>query len=227
MNKKRWLFGLVLLGILVQFLCVGGMIVQKEQVLRNGTLHRFKVEPVDPWDLMRGRYVTLSFPDANTVKSDQAYESSEWVYVRLKKNEEGFSAFDTVTRDRPEDLSDTLRLRVSYCSPTYVYVTNRIEKSADEAGKNSKPYTVDVRESRPYKVRLKTSFSRFYMDEDAAPEAERLVNRRDERDRKPAVACVRVLNGQAVLADLEIDGQPITAWLKANGEKGTRSEPER
>ncbi|MBO7655789.1 MAG: GDYXXLXY domain-containing protein [Kiritimatiellae bacterium] len=223
MNKKRWLIGLVLLGILMQFLCVGGMIVQKERVLRNGTLHRFKVQPVDPWDLMRGRYVTLSFPDANAVKSDKEYDGSEWVYVRLKKNDEGFSAFDTVTRDRPEELSDTIRLRVYYCSGDYVYVTNRIEKSANGDGKDANP--VVRRESGTYTVHLKTPFSRFYMDEDAAPEAERLVNRQNERDRKPAVACVRVLNGQAVLADLEIDGQPITAWLKANGEKETRSEP--
>lgn len=211
MNKKRWLFGAVLIGILVQFLCVGGMIAQKEWILRNGTLHRFKVRPVDPFDVMRGRYVQLDFEALGNLVSKTRFERHESVWLRLKKDDAGFSAVETIERESPEQLNDAIRARTGWSYDEHVSVTNRVN------GQDK----VEYRATGRYHVRVDVPFSRFYMDETLAPEAEWQVAKRG-RGAKPAVACVRVLNGRAVLADLEIEGQPIAAWLKANAGKDNR-----
>jgi uncharacterized membrane-anchored protein len=45
-----------------------------ESALRRGKLHRFRTQPVDPYDAFRGRYVTLSFRDESL--SGQQYRAS-------------------------------------------------------------------------------------------------------------------------------------------------------
>jgi hypothetical protein len=58
-------------------------------------------------------------------------------------------------------------------------------------------------------------FDRFYMEEEAAPKAERLYRRSGQR---PAYATVAVYRGRAALQDLFIDGMPVIDRL----ELGTR-----
>ena len=64
-------------------------------------------------------------------------------------------------------------------------------------------------------LRLEFPFSRYYMEETLAPQAEqayRDANRRDSKQQTWAV--VRLRNGKAALADLFIDGQPIRDYLR-------------
>lgn len=61
---------------------------------------------------------------------------------------------------------------------------------------------------------LKLPFDRYYLDEDLAPEAERLYQARNQRaaeddPRRPAYAVVRVRNGHALIEELYIDDVPV------------------
>lgn len=58
-------------------------------------------------------------------------------------------------------------------------------------------------------------FDRFYMEESKAPEAERTYNRTMLDTAKVTYALVKVKSGQAVLADVLIDGVPIREVVKA------------
>jgi len=58
-------------------------------------------------------------------------------------------------------------------------------------------------------------FDRFYMEEKSAIEADRLLDRGRSRDHK-SVAVARVLDGEAVLVDVLVDGQPIREFVKAH-----------
>ncbi|HSW14470.1 MAG TPA: GDYXXLXY domain-containing protein [Solimonas sp.] len=79
------------------------------------------------------------------------------------------------------------------------------------------PVTVQWRDADG-RLRLKLPFDRYYLDEQLAPEAERVYregNRRGEPDARPAWASVRVRRGYAVLEELYIDGVPVRERLRA------------
>lgn len=73
-------------------------------------------------------------------------------------------------------------------------------------------------------IGLRLPFDRYYMDEHAAPEAERRyweASRRpgasdDEDAHKPAFVTVRVRDGYAVLEELYIDGRPVRELVTAD-----------
>ncbi len=62
-------------------------------------------------------------------------------------------------------------------------------------------------------VLLKLPFSRYYLDEDLAPEAEKAYERASRTGSQKAYVTVRVANGKAVLEELYIEGQPVRVYL--------------
>ncbi len=62
-------------------------------------------------------------------------------------------------------------------------------------------------------VTYELPFSRFYMEEEAAPEAER-VYRENNGEGRPAYVTVRVKNGRGVLEELYVDDLPILERLQ-------------
>jgi len=172
----------------VQLAVSGGAVFRSELALRNGEVFRFRIQPVDPVDAFRGRYVAIRFAlDRAPVPEGFELKSQQWVFVPLQVDEEGLVAFDTAAVDPPA-TGPFLRLRSRGVYP-------------DDEGK--------------LEVWVTLPFNRYYMDEDVAPEAERAVwsGPRGQRD---ATVTVRVRNGVGVLEELYIDGVPIDRWLSEN-----------
>ena len=169
---------------LVQLAVPGWMIFQQEQTLRLGKEYKFQTEPVDPYDLFRGRYVALRFKAAEfEAKGDMDLPANGQVYVALKTNAAGFAEVEQVS-GRPLKGDNVFRARTL-------------------SGWRSK------------KLLLKFPFERYYMEETLAPQAEaayRAANRRNSKDQVWAV--VRIRHGNAALAGLVIDGQPIREYLR-------------
>ncbi|MBK7870656.1 MAG: GDYXXLXY domain-containing protein [Saprospiraceae bacterium] len=65
------------------------MIWQTEQVLKNGTVYRFQLQPIDPYDAFRGRYVSLFYGNQEIQVSDSLHYGQE-VYVTLQRDSLGF-----------------------------------------------------------------------------------------------------------------------------------------
>ena len=65
-------------------------------------------------------------------------------------------------------------------------------------------------------VHLRLPFDRFYMDEDAAPAAERAYRQNSASSNRNAYVQVRIEKGVAVLEDLYVDGTPIREYLAQN-----------
>ena len=63
------------------------------------------------------------------------------------------------------------------------------------------------------KTQIEWPFSRFYLNEKLAPEADRWFAE-NIRSSQGIIAEVRLLNGRAVLADLSFDGKPFREILK-------------
>ena len=84
---------------LVQLAVPGWMVFEQEQTLRLGTEYKFQTEPVDPYDLFRGRYVALRFKAEEVKQKPEAelpYGSK--VYVAVKANETGFAEVERVSK---------------------------------------------------------------------------------------------------------------------------------
>jgi uncharacterized membrane-anchored protein len=62
-----------------------------ETALRYGTMYKFRTKPVDPYDVFRGRYVTLDFADDSLDTADGSYWRKGPYYVRLTNDAEGFA----------------------------------------------------------------------------------------------------------------------------------------
>ena len=70
-----------------------------------------------------------------------------------------------------------------------------------------------VRSSRDGLVRLRLPFDRYYMDETAAPEAERAYRKHSARESRDAYVAVRIKNGFAVIEELYVGGKPIAEFI--------------
>ena len=196
MTGRNLRLALFIVLAVVQLAVAAGAIIRSELALRRGEVFRFELEPVDPVDAFRGRYVALRFAiDRAAVDEDIPDLVRKRVFVTLVEDDEGFASFGSVDSKPPTDGS-WLRLRSG------VIFT-------DDDG---------VRQ-----LSLTPPFRRYYMTEELAKEVDRSLWRRGIR---PAWVTVRVLNGTGVIEDLYVDGLPVRQWLATGGpEKPPASEP--
>jgi len=190
MNRKLRL-GIFVLVAVVQLAVAGGAIVRSELALRTGEAFRFRIQPVDPVDAFRGRYVAIRFAiDRAPVDDDLELRTKKRVFVPIEIDADGYAILGQADVDPPAD-GPYLRLRATGIYP-------------DEEGNRF--------------VWVSMPFRRYYMDEDLAPKAERAVwgGRRGQRE---AFVSIRVRNGVGVIEELYVDGVPIHQWLAENSDK--------
>jgi len=200
MTGKRLRLVLFVILAVIQLAVAAGAIIRSELALRSGEVFRFKLQPVDPVDAFRGRYVNLRFAlDRAPMADGLPPLRRQKIYVPLAVDDEGFAGFGPVDLQPPAQGA-YLRLRsgVQY---------------EDEDGL--------------LVLSLALPFQRYYMTEDLAKEVDRSLWRRDQR---PAWVTVRVRNGTGVIEDLYVDGRPVREWLADGGPEQppamtTTSEP--
>ncbi len=191
MTWARLRLVLFAIAAIVQLAIAGAAIFKSEMALNTGEVFRFRVQPVDPVDAFRGRYVAVrSALDRAPVADGIEVKPGRWIFVPLRVDDNGFAAFGTVGLEEPDEGA-FLKLRAGGIFD-------------DENGVRQLSVTL-------------TPFGRYYMDEKLAPEAERAVwsGPRGERE---AFITVRVRNGTGVLEDLWVDGVPIHEWLATNSD---------
>ena len=94
---KKTLLSVLIITIFVQILIPSYMIWNKYDVLKNGTEVKIKVAPIDPYDIFRGRYVSLWYDDG------LSYEQSQGKYGILEIDEDGFAMVQKVVKEQPKD----------------------------------------------------------------------------------------------------------------------------
>ena len=189
MNRNLRL-ALFVVVALVQLAVAGGAIVKSELALRTGEAFRFRIQPVDPVDAFRGRYVAIRFAvDRAPVADDLDVKSGKHVYLPIEIDADGYSVLGWAKAEKPTS-GPYLRLRTGGVYP-------------DEEGNRF--------------VWVSMPFRRYYMAEDLAPEAGLAVwsGRRGQRE---ASVGVRVRGGVGVLEELYIDDVPIHQWLAENAD---------
>jgi uncharacterized membrane-anchored protein len=188
---KKILLPLFALMCLAQWYIPGKMIYDQEVVLLEGTLYKFKTEPIDPTDPFRGSYITLNF-EANTVEvnDEKEWNRGEPVFVTLRNDSAGYAQIESISKTIPEGR-DYIQAKVDYVS--------RYD---------------------PFTVRLALPFERFYLEESKAPEAERLYWEAQQNDSSQvAYAVVSIQNGNAALKDVMINNRSIVDIVREANEK--------
>jgi len=182
MNKQ---LTIVLFAIVVvaQLFIPAREVWQSEDLIDRAQTFKFRLQPVDPIDPLRGRYVRLDFAD-RTYKFDEPvdWESGIDIFVVLKEDSEGFAIPDTVLLERPDQQPFVI-----------AQMSRRILSKK--------------------KITIKYPFERFYMDEDKAQEAEKILG--DLNDSIQVYATVAISSdGEGLLKDVLVDGTPIQEVLE-------------
>ena len=183
----------VLIFILVAFaqLAVPAMLAWgRIQTLAHGRVWKFKTEPIDPEDAVRGRYISLrfaaeSFSAPAPAKSDQI-EPGITVYVALKEDANGFAQVDHV-------------------SPTALKGDNVFKARSGYSSEDTQ--------------KVWFPFDTYWVTEKSARAAETAYRENSRRGKENAYVTVRVRDGDAALEELYIDNQPLADYLRAQAAK--------
>ena len=92
--KKLLLIALVIMIVIQLFIPIY-MIASKYDILSNGEEYKFVVNPVDPYDAFRGRYVSLN---PLTISRNQTGK-----YGIIRVDEDGFAYVHKVTNEKPKN----------------------------------------------------------------------------------------------------------------------------
>jgi uncharacterized membrane-anchored protein len=159
------------------------MIWQTERVLKMGTAYRFLLQPIDPYDAFRGRYIILNYNNPLLPVRD-SMNAAQDVYVTLGEDSLGFSRFESVLTSPPEH-QDYLHTQVDY------YTHGKIQVMIPE---NIRYYYAN--EKTAPEIEKYTSRPR---------QADSIENR--------AYALIRIRKGEAVVEELYINDLPVKEFL--------------
>ncbi|MFM1922052.1 MAG: hypothetical protein RLZZ303_3686 [Candidatus Hydrogenedentota bacterium] len=185
-NTLRWIAFAAL--ALAQLYVPYAMIGMHERVLSEGEQVKIRCQPIDPADLFRGRYVWLSLDlgDARMGEGVSLPTAVRRMPVALKIDEDGFAKWGEVLEQAPDDRPYALA--------------------------NVMPYWSSEGET----VYVETPVDRYYMNENAAPEAERLYNEQVRETPQNCYAAVRLLDGVMLIEELYLDGIPMREFVQQN-----------
>lgn len=191
MKRVVWLLAVLLL-FAAQWAVPFMQVVEEETVRREGMAFRLALAPVDPYDVMRGRYLALNFAmDTSALQAPAGSKEGDTVYAVL---EEGADGLAVISRLSAVPVEGAFALPLTF---GIVFV-------GDESA------------SAPL---VRIPLTRFYLPEedaidiDAALWQDGMAQAGSEGIQ--AVLEVRVLDGRIVAERLWLDGKPYEEWLRA------------
>lgn len=171
------------LVVIVQLLALGGMIAQREYLLRTGTPVLLQCQPIDPRSLFSGDYVRLNYTISNF--SDDRFEL-------LNLHQEYFQERDTVY--------------VALERPANSQVWEAVAIGRDLNGLKLKyPVVIRgvVRQLHPYRIR-------YGVEQYFVPQFEGLPIEREIRNTTVEVAIST--SGESAIKRLFVNDQPVTFY---------------
>jgi len=194
--KTKYIFIAFALTALLQAFVPLKMVYDNYNTETEGTVFKFKTEPVDPSDPFRGKYITLNFTsDSVYANTNPQFKSDENVYAVIDTDAQGYAKIKSVQRERPQDKTNYITTTVRY-------------------------HNGDGR------VFVNLPFDRYYMEESKAPDAEIMYNNYVRSENSvPAYALVAIKDGRAVLTDVIIDGLPVKEYVIKNRNDAIKMQP--
>lgn len=182
MNKKQRLYQIIVFTIPILILI--GLVIPPTMTSINGEEIRLKTKPVDPTDLFRGSYVALSY-DIETVLPSQLSDS---IRKEINNKYEGDFVNVYVQLIKGSDKIYTIKKIVTKKPDNGIYLKGKLQV----------PYEGELIDQSKKSYFIQYNLNNYYTPEKIAKKIEATTTV------KPAIAIVKVKNGNAVLMDVEI-----------------------
>lgn len=189
MKTKNIVIVLFLIVAIIQIAVPAKMIYKYENILQSGKEYYFKISPVDPNDPFRGKFISLNI-DQNSFKINRAdkWENGEDIYVTIDSlSQDRFCRITNISKVKPDSKADFIKAKVDYV--------------------NSWDSTKSWNNSNGSIVYIKYPFETYYLDENKASQAEQFFRESVRDSNKLNYVAVKVIDGDAVLKDLIINGK--------------------
>lgn len=186
MRRKHWF----ILAVAIQVLVLLGMAARHAYTVRTGQPVMLETAPVDPWSLLRGQYVRLSYKismlrEGEVTFSGAPYRDGQRIWVTLRKGDPYWKAVSVSDR-RPATATGEVAV---------LGTVQWMSWSGEPSGESST--------RRPAEVSVRYGIEQFYV-----PEGE---GRELESGRASLSVEVRVDSlGRAALSRVFRDGKEIT-----------------
>ena len=174
------------IAAVIQFALLAVMIIDRVQILRDGTEVTLQTHPVDPRDLFRGDYVRLAYDisevPSGPLENQPAGARNPIVFVKLTPDRNGlYQAVSVHTEAVPVTSPEVLiRGRVTY---------------GTNCGSDSRAFCT--------KLRINYNLERYFVPEG---EGQKLEQARDKR--KLVIVAAVTPSGRAAIKRLLIDDEP-------------------
>lgn len=182
--NRAVLLGIFAIVAIAQLAVPAQMIWSRETIMDGGALYKFLAQPIDPYDPFQGRYVSLS------VGQMRAPLPEGWYPVY------GEPVYATLGTDEEG----------------YARV-DAVTKTRPDSGDFIRA-TVQWVDDQGQELSLDLPIDRYYMNEWAAPQAERAYRDNQWQEETDVYVTVRVLAGEIVIEGLFIDDVPIEEYVK-------------
>ena len=141
---------------LVQLFVPLKMILDREEVLANGEVYKFKTAPVDPNDPFRGKYINLSFEASQfPVTVADAWTINQEVFVQLATDADGFAQVLDVTNEPPSS-TPFVEAKIRSISPDVLFLEYPFERYYME---ETKAYEAEQRYRETLLDSLQTTYA--------------------------------------------------------------------
>ena len=183
--KTLYIFIIFIIVALAQLFIPAKMILDQEDILKSGTVYKFKTQPIDPSDLFRGKYITLNYDINSAESNDSLWYSKGDVYVYLEKDNLGFAELYKVRNELLDIENDYVIAEVGW------YDRNT------------------------QKVNFNLPFNRFYMEEGKAKPAEDAYKKAQSDSLPNTIyGLVYIKDGKAVLNDVIVNDVSIAKYVE-------------
>jgi|GEM_PF-445526 len=173
----------------IQLIPPAWLIIDNEITVYKGQTVKFEVEPFDPYDAFRGRYLYFSLVENEAaVPVGMDLKQSSAVYAIYDISADGFARLAGIS-DKPVNGKLSLRAKTSY----------------------------SYKKGEGLHVRLNFDFQKYYLEETLAPKADALfrkIGRHDVNKVKHAWIVTKIRGNSLVVDDFMIDGMPIEVYVK-------------
>jgi uncharacterized membrane-anchored protein len=118
------IFGVVALA---QLAVPTAIVWQRDQTLKQGRVWKFRTAPVDPVDVIRGRYIALRFTAEEFAAPVKFESGNKSVYAVLKQDTDGFAEVDHLTTE-PVVTDDAVPVKSAWWSSGKQHVSFPFDK---------------------------------------------------------------------------------------------------
>jgi len=194
MNKNVVLI-IFLLVALVQLAVPAKMIFDSENVITKGKIFKFQLDPVDPNDPFRGKYMTLRFKE-NEFKVDSCLQIGYAdAFIEVFSDDNGLAKIKNISFDKPSSGESFLKAKV-YCE--------QYQQFDNQKARPAKSYSKYV---------VTYPFEKYYMNELDIKYTEKKLQQMLRDTSHVVYGEVSIKKGQSRLTAIKINGKAIEELL--------------